>query len=258
MAERGFEETQSGSRYIALDSDILRDLAVVNELVKNNGGVIDKDAFRKALKKEGNIILVTNINFVSEVYDMVKRSVSEKYPVFKFLVTETVWRETRYLPIVADFIREYCYVPNINALNMDSKLAEKKKLAEAYCYGLYDSAGKMVCPPPMQKDKKGKKPSNDAYIMAEATREFATLLTMNGQDFVYVKDGAPGNNDRKRGIMDINVRLRYIKTVNGKGLVPEPFTLERFCPLVRYIESGAKLLFSEDADKVRAGELRDI
>jgi len=257
MAETKTIKTKSESIYIALDSDVLRNLSVMDVLVKNNGGVIDQVAFYNQLLKAGDKVLAQNVNFISEVYNLVCQSVSEEYPLFKFLVTETVWQETRHLPNVVDFIKNYCYVPNINTLNMDKKLEEKHRLAQAYCFGLYDLDGREVCPPPMQKYKKGLQliPSNDAYIMAEATREGAAVLTMNGQDYVFDKNGAIGNKNRKCGIMAINEKLGYGKIVGGKMLLPEPFTLDKFCPLVARAGRNIRLLFADDSEKVRAGEL---
>ena len=131
------------------------------------------------------------------------------------------------------------------------KKQKVKELAYAYC-----GAGKPydpLNPPPMEMKYLAEVgaycPSNDCYIMAEATIERAVLLTNNKKDFVLNKNISDDESSRLIGIMKINREFGY---ADEMGYVSRPFSIAAIGPVLKIPIDQLRLVFSNDDSKMRA------
>ena len=72
-------------------------------------------------------------------------------------------------------------------------------------------------------------PTNDAYIMAEATIFGLTLITFNGKDFIFIKNN-PKSWERLKVITEINKEKKYFfeSNISGVMMTPKPTNLSAF------------------------------
>ena len=96
--------------YLAIDSDILRTLAYL-DMLKKEYGVVDRSKIRDYGLRE-------NLNYYIRLYNCVK------YDEIRLLIVDAVYQESKHSEHLINFIKEYCYFPNINAVNYQEK-AEK-------------------------------------------------------------------------------------------------------------------------------------
>lgn len=180
------EKQKRAPKYIAIDSDILRELSFLSILRKEYGHSInpEKLPLNSALKKDFNYF----INLLNCI----------EYDDIRIVIVDAVYQESKHSESLIDFIKQYCYFPNITAVNYQEKAEKARKLAKAYCSEyIYEDEEK---PAPMKSvfiaDINKYAPSNDCYIMAQATIEGLPLLTGNGKDFVF-NNRNPNNSQRK-------------------------------------------------------------
>ena len=142
--------------------------------------------------------------------------------------------------------QNYCYFPNVNAANYQEKAEKARKLADAYTkpYFYTDRDGKEIqADAPMKSvfvaDINKYVPTNDCYIMAQATVEHCSLLTGNGKDFIFDKrDEDRYNHARVRGITQINIANGYYsETSPGHYVTPKPIMLKTIAASIKYDDS---------------------
>ena len=194
------------NKYIAIDSDILRELAFFDILKKEYEHVdIEQIPPNRSLKRD--------FNYFIRLYNCIL------YEDIKIVIVDAVYQESKHSPHLVNFIKEHCYFPNINTANYQEKAEKARQLANAYCSEYtYKGATK---PAPMKSVFVAAinqyVPTNDCFIMAQATIEGLPLLTGNGQDFIFnVKNENRNEHDRVKGITRINIINGYSKT-NSKG-----------------------------------------
>ncbi len=194
-------------KYIAVDSDVLRELSFLYILRKEFGHNIDPD------KLPLNSSLKKDFNYYNRFFNCVEHN------EIRIVILDAVYQESKHSSSLINFIKELCYFPNINAANYQEKAEKARHLARAYCseYTYEDE----VKPAPMKSvfiaDINKYVPSNDCYIMAQATIEGLPLLTGNGKDFIFNKRNSnKEDHDRIRGITQINVLNGYY-SINSKG-----------------------------------------
>ena len=96
-------------------------------------------------------------------------------------------------------------------------------------------------------------PTNDCYIMAQATIEKCCLLTGNGQDFVFNKRNEDKNvHDRVRGIVHINILNGYYDEAEDEHkITPAPILIYTLGPILKYGSDDFETNQQSD-DKVKA------
>ena len=103
-------------------------------------------------------------------------------------------------------------------------------------------------------------PSNDCYIMAQATIENCDLLTANGKDFIFNERTTGGvDHDRVLGIVQVNIANGYF-TMNDASpypIAPKPFLIDT---LSRILKNGTSALahHNQDDNKVKADTILTI
>ena len=76
-------------------------------------------------------------------------------------------------------------------------------------------------------------PTNDCYIMAQASIEGICLVTANGKDFIFNEKSKNENNARTLGIMEINKQKRYCaEDLNTIYTTPRPIHIRTLGPLL--------------------------
>ena len=221
--------TKKDPKYIAIDSDILRELSFLSVLRREYGHSINLDKLPK------NSALLKDFNYFSNLLNCIE------FDEIRIAIVDAVYQESKHSPSLIDFIKKYCYFPNITAVNYQEKAEQARTLASAYCTKyIYDDEEK---PAPMKSvfiaDINKYAPSNDCYIMAQATIEGLPLLTGNGKDFVFNKKNSNNNqrnnnHDRFRGIIQVNILNGYFTVQpNGKKITSAPMLLYELAPLLR-------------------------
>lgn len=256
--------------YFALDSDVLRNLSTLDDFISKHPGVSQKDLRKIISTNFSKSPMARNLSIYLNILDIVK-SGDDK---IRLLVTTTPFKETQAIPEVARFIKNYCYVPNINILTNDECNKRIRKLAKAYCEPI-EKEGRTF-PPPMQAKYNSyvgdKIPSNDAYVMAEATYYGACLLTENVKDLIEkesrhltLEQGSfkpHSDNLRVRGIVDINILNGYGQeapdsTYGEDSLnVPKPCSISHFGYFLQKLDRKiANYTKTEDSKTIKFSDL---
>ena len=241
--------------YFALDSDVLSNMAELYSLKEQNP---DKhfSEIRSMIHSSKQFKLNENLNFYNELLELAK---SDK---IRFLVTCTPFYESRHIESVIKFIKDVCYLPKVHMTNFKQEANEVRRLAHAYCTAYTNKEGvKRNAPlsPRYNAHYGDLAPSNDAYVMAEATVCHACLITENGKDLLFNSfkqensKGAKKDNDRVRGIVEINLAKGYFEpntseAFGSKGyVVPRPYSIEGVGQILKYHRDGAVFVTSEDS-----------
>lgn len=183
--------------YFAIDSDVLRTLTYIDITLKNNPQVDLRDSPNHLLKKWSGYFL--------NLYKKMKND------ELRLVIVDAVYQESQHSISLLTFMKDYCYFPKINLVNYQKKAAEARKLANAYCspYKVRDNE----YPAPMKKvfnaANNSFSPTNDCFIMAQATIEGIPLITANGKDFIFDEKSGTIDHTRTRGITIINIAKGY-------------------------------------------------
>lgn len=242
-------KTLSLSMYISLDADVLRQLAFLDVIMSESTGFVD-------FQKIGDDVFKENSGFLFYLYNEIAKNPDSK---IKLLVTETPYREVKHFPACLNFIKNYCYAPSINMMNVAEKNDEAVKLSAAYCFGYTDEKQGIAYDPSMKTflNNDGKtRVSRDARNMAEATREGAIFITLNGQDYVFDRSVDGKNNARRQKTVAINKALGYGQIVDGYDITPRPFIVNEIVPILKFKDRNTlRLAFADDATKIKASEI---
>ena len=207
--------------YFAIDSDILRTLTYLDALLKNDPNYDLRNTPDPLLKKWSGYIL-----------KLYKKMQNDE---IRLVIVDAVYQESQHSLSLVSFMREYCYFTKINAVNYQRKAAEARRLANAYCEPY--EVGDREFSAPMKKvfnAESGKSsPTNDCYIMAQATMQGICLITANGRDFIFDDKIGKENHDRSRGIMCINIAKGYYRQGQGKFNTTRPFHIQTIGPMLK-------------------------
>lgn len=192
MAKNNNNTPQTRHVYFALDSDVLTNLADLDYLRKKYPE--DKEIYqlRDKVDHSKQRSLSFNFNFYNELLNIAKSG------DVRFLITPTAFFECKHIPYLLGFIKKYCYVPKLSIANYKHQEYLVRELAKTYCNDYYideiNENGEVVSvkhkaplSPEYNAHYGDLVPSNDAYIMAEATVFNAVLLTENGKLYALGK-----------------------------------------------------------------------
>lgn len=241
--------------YFALDSDVLTNLATLAKGKKDYPN-LNKSELREKLNLLRCDMLFGNFNFYNELLDLALND------EIRFLVTPTAYYESRQIPTCKDFIKLYCYLPNINVANYKNFEYRVRTLAKAYCVP-YEREEK-IFPAPLSPKYNAEVgdvvPANDAYIMAEASICNANLITENIKHLILKSDKNEHYsqedvvyNRRDWGIADINIINGYCfeqTKPNGeiKKFSPIPVSVESIGKSLKYFKDQGRI-YPESLDK---------
>lgn len=241
--------------YFALDSDVLTNLA---DLVRGRKDYpnLNKSELREKLNLPKCEKLVSNFNFYNELLDLALND------EIRFLVTPTAYYESRQIPVCHEFIKQYCYLPNINVTNYKNFEYRVRQLAKAYCLPYERDEKRYPAPlsPKYNAEVGDVVPTNDAYIMAEASVCNANLITENIKHLIlksdkneYYSQEEAVYNRRDWGIDDINIINGYCfeKTkLNGelKNFSPIPVSVESIGKSLKYFKDQGRI-YPESLDR---------
>ena len=99
-------------KYLAIDSDILRTLTLLDILHKQHGFV--------KIELIEDHLLAKDFNFFQRLYSCAEND------SIRLVIVDAVYQESKHSDSLKNFIKEYCYFPNVNAANYQEK-AEKQE-----------------------------------------------------------------------------------------------------------------------------------
>lgn len=237
-------------KYIAIDSDILRSLAFL-DIIKQDNEHIDFTTMKdNNLKNYGG--------YLNRLLNLTKED------KIRLLIVDAVYQENKHSDSLLEFIKKYCYVPQINMINYIEKAAKVRELAYSYCEE-YSYRGK-IYDAPMKKvfvAELGKAiPTNDCFIMAQATVENCALITANGKDFIFdvhkKRTSSFGENTDSRtvGIIQKNIQYGYgEQNAEGKIVVPRPYHIKLFGAILKNDIEDIDITTPVDSDFIEAVNL---
>ena len=207
--------------YFAIDSDILRTLTYIDITLQNNPDYELRNSPDPLLKKWSG--------YFFRLYSKMKND------EIRLVIVDAVFQESQHSKTLLGFMKNYCYFPKINAVNYQRKAEESRKLANAYCEPF--EVGDRTFSAPMKKVFNAaynqSSPTNDCFIMAQATIEGIPLITANGKDFIFDDKIGTENHDRAKGITSINISKGYYSSKGGKFYTARPFHINTIGPMLK-------------------------
>lgn len=207
--------------YFAIDSDILRTLTYIEMVLEDDPEYDFRNSQDSHLKKWGGY-------FKRLYYKMISDEI-------RLVVVDAVYQESQHSKSLLEFMKKHCYFPKINAVNYQRKASEAEKLANAYCEPY--EVGDKTYPAPMKfvfnAQSRKFSPTNDCYIMAQATIEGISLITANGKDFIFDERSGKENHDRAKGIMRVNVARGYYTQGSSNFKTTRPFHIHIIGPMLK-------------------------
>lgn len=205
--------------YIALDSDVLRAFAWADSMIKQGKRITDDE------NAKNNYFLC---NYANDIQTLLNLAHADK---IRFFLPKTVYQESKYLTTIAShplfhFIADLCYCPDVNSKKYKALDIKAGLLAQAYCETIHGEYSAMKAA--YFEHSKSYNPTNDAYIMAQATiAGCACLLTDNRKDFIFNDKIDKHGSDRRDAIMKINTDYAYGKYLTGtdKFFVTKPVSI---------------------------------
>ena len=228
--------------YFSIDSDVLRALAFLDIILKEDP--------KADLRKVKDPILKSNGGYLRKLLELADQD------LVRLLIVNTVYQESKHSENLVNFMKEYCYFPNINFANFDEKSEKIEKLVDKYCNEY--TVGDYTYDAPFMKtynaSLKRKVASNDAYIVAESTIENACLITNNSKHIIYNERNDNDSNSRVKGIVSINIAEGYYQTIeDGVSIItPRPYALHIIGPMLKNIEAFSSV---KTNDKVKADNI---
>lgn len=233
--------------YLAFDSDFLRALVRTDELLKSNKDLDFRFIQEFPFSKYGNLLKKIMLQIIH----------NELKPV----ILEGVYNECKHIKPLHSFIQQYCYVDTrTNTLNCKDEADAVYKLATAYCT-TYEVNGKDVFAPMHMTYNAltGQyQPSNDAVIMAQATRAGVCLATLNKKDYIVARKSEDiiekQNDSIVSKIIEINKQNPSLSLYEeNSSFTIRPYSIAR---LFKILSNRDNELFSKENMKVtKASEL---
>ncbi|MBE7075617.1 MAG: hypothetical protein E7375_00920 [Clostridiales bacterium] len=222
--------------YLAIDSDFLRSFSYFL------GG---KDSLEE--KKRRDVNIRNNYGYFGHIKDLMEGD------FVRFVVTPTVFQEVKHGESFKNFISKHCIVPQINPENYQRYSNKVNELAEAYCTETSYVEDHVAAPMHLNYVAAIGKyvPTNDAFIMAEATVLGLSLLTCNVNDFLQSriwreraeKSKFEYGNDIAKGISIINKKYHYVFDSTSEESVfsiPTPLAPYLLCNLTKTTKKVAE------------------
>lgn len=238
--------SNSQDNYLAFDSDFLRALVRTDELLKSNKDLDFRFIQEFPFSKYGNLLKKIMLHITHD----------ELKPV----ILEGVYNECKHIKPLLAFIQKYCYVDTrTNTLNCKDEADAVYKLASAYCTSYEQNGRQEYAPMHMIYNALSGlyQPSNDAVIMAQATRAGICLATLNKKDYIVARkseDVIEKQNDSiVSKIIEINKLNPDLSFYDENEPVIRPYSIAR---LFKILSNRNDELFSKNNLKVtKADEL---
>lgn len=225
--------------YFSIDSDVLRALTFLDIILKEDP--------KADLRKVKDPVVKNNGGYLRKLLELAKQD------IVRLLIVNTVYQESKHSENLVNFMKEYCYFPNINFANFDEKSEKIERLVDKYCMDY--TVGDITYDAPFMKtynaSLKRKVAPNDAYIVAESTVENACLITNNSKHIIYNERNDNDSNSRVKGIVRINIAKGYYQTAeDGVSIItPRPYSLHVIGPMLKSIENFSSV---KTNDKIKA------
>lgn len=227
--------------YFDLDSDALRILSEIDKETKD-GIYFDYTTSKIPLVRK----------YFGYFYSVLQAA---KNDYIRLSIGNTIFHENNYSKTRLEFMKKYCYFPNIDMVNCCDKLAEVEKLANLYCLPYkksnieYDAPLQKIYNAAIQKIT----PSNDAYAMADAVVWGSNFLTANGQDLTFNKYKPQAGNIRTKGIIEINKQNGYFDSENNE--TSKPICISVLGPIIKNHIDTMLFIKTNDSTKVKADKI---
>lgn len=232
--------------YFSLDSDVLRALAFLNVLM-----IKEEKGCKVSYDDIDDNIVTNNLDTLKSIIELAKKD------KIRLLVVNTVYHENKHSKTLINFMKRYCYFPNINMINADEKASKVQSLVDKYCEQYtfagvtYDAPflktynahmGKLVAP-------------NDVYIVAESTIENACLITNNSKHIIHNERNEEDKNSRVLGVISININEGYCQRDSKSAgfITPRPYSLKSIARFIKDIEKFNTV--RQKDDKVKASSI---
>ena len=218
------DKTKPEPIYVAFDSDILSELAILyTDEINNRTTNVTRTAKDPLLREYGG--------YINRIYELIKED------LIRPVILNTIYNECTLVKFIEPFIIKHGYFPDYNLTNKTKKRNESKRLAQLYCEP-YIHQG-VEYPAPMKIEYSAhddsRRPQNDAYAMAEATIENCLFVTANEKDFISTRN-EENRNSRAMGVLNINLQQGYYETNKyGKQIIPKPMSIKTFGALIKDI-----------------------
>ena len=209
--------------YIALDADVIRNLTKINNYLTKNPDCTYKqicDYFKDNSEPYSSV--VKNFTTYWNLLEIAKDENSQ----IRLEVTTTPYYQVQHRPLEREFIKKYCYTPDVESLRRPEVKTEIIKLAYAYCEEFINPKDgvKFYFPLSMEWNPEQEKfsPSTDTYALAEAVHSRAAFfLTENKRHFIDVvseekkssESNSIGKGRRRKAIVKINIDMGYAQNV---------------------------------------------
>lgn len=207
--------------YFAIDSDILRSLRFIDLIMESGQRYDFANSPDPLLKKWGG--------YLRKLYAKMKND------ELRLVIVDAVYQESQHSVSLLTFMKNYCYFPKVNLVNYQRKSAEARRLANSYCEPY--EVGDREYAAPMKKVFNATSgafaPTNDCYIMAQATIEGISLITANGRDFIFDDKLGKENHDRAKGIMNVNISKGYYTSKQDGFTTSRPFHIQTIGPMLK-------------------------
>ena len=140
--------------YFAIDSDVLHDLVYIEYLFKRYNYVPHEQ-----VKK--NKVINDTCGYLKNLLKMIKND------DIRILIVPTVFHECEHSKSCVEFMKNYCYMQNINQFNADRIAIQADELAESYCKGFSFNGQDFPAPMMRQYSSATKKfvPSKSIHII---------------------------------------------------------------------------------------------
>jgi len=216
--------TNKNPIYLAIDSDVLRTLTLL-DILKKEHSYVDIDKIKdSSLKKD--------FNYFNRLYNALN------HDEIRPLIVDAVYQESKHSTSLLEFMKKYCYFPNVNAANYQEKAEKARHLANEYIkpYTFHNEQFDAPMKAMFVADINKYVPTNDCYIMAQATVEHCSLLTGNGKDFIFNKrDEDRYSHTRVRGIAQVNILHGYFsEETPGHYVTSKPLMINTIAAILKY------------------------
>lgn len=229
------ENKKNQTPCVAFDADVLRMLSAMHACLKKYPNY-DFNKFKDDFIKRNHQDLLMLLNLIK----------TDQLHVF---IGNTVFQQVKHRQEVCEFIKLYCYFPKLNVLTFNELLEKADDLASQYCSHYLFKGEKKYPPMDLNYSPISRKqaPSDDAYIMAEASIAGCMFITNNGKHFIFRENRKGDKNSRALGIITINKANHYCEELdNGETITPKPVLVRQFCEWIK--TQGLDQIMMPDVD----------
>lgn len=182
----------------------------------------------------GKIEIINGKKYYKNLLDVHNLLQSVKSGDVQLCITKTVFNELnleRHLT-TKSFVEKYIHIVTIPDELARTFAIRRTKLAREY-------VEKNAMDDEYSAKEEERVPSNDAYIMAEATIVGLTLITHNEKDFLF-RNISTKDWDRVKLIAKINAERNYLfpSNMSGTALAPQPINLSSFGANYKHLKDG--------------------